>query len=393
MAEAPTEKPSTRHTWSRDPFPHAAAQSAFRALVPYCRLGESNFEVSADDTMTRVVYDARAGEADEIERLLQIAYERVLREKPAADPAPAPSGDRSRRAARRESTWTLGPGLQVFEPPAAALMAAIDQMIVRVAREIGATEYATPHLVPAELLDRVKYASSFPQHLLLCHSVAYDLDELDAFARGGRSDRGQLRNAGFALAPAACMILYPMLEGRSLDGALRCTLVGHCARFEGPRPHAPERLTAFRMREIVVVGTRAQAEAFRAQSLEFLTGLVDALKLPARLVAATDPFFGRAGASLATLQRNMGVKHELEATDADGNTLAVSSANLHGERFGSMFGIRDEEGNVAHSACLAFGLERWLHWLTSHCGEEPAGWPELLRTGLSWPVPQTEATG
>jgi hypothetical protein len=39
--------------------------------------------------------------------------------------------------------------------------------------------------------------------------------------------------------------------------------------------------------------------------------------------------------------------------------LAIASINRHGTHLTERFGISLTDGSLAHSACLAFGLDRW----------------------------------
>ena len=55
------------------------------------------------------------------------------------------------------------------------------------------------------------------------------------------------------------------------------------------------------------------------------------------------------------MQRLLGTKIEWCLPDG----LAVASINRHGAFFGDRFQIRDARGTPAHSACIAFGLDRW----------------------------------
>jgi hypothetical protein len=56
---------------------------------------------------------------------------------------------------------------------------------------------------------------------------------------------------------------------------------------------------------------------------------------------------------------------------------AVMSCNYHLEHFGEAFDIRTDDGAVAHTACVGFGLERMALALGSDAGSEI-----LVRLGL-----------
>ncbi len=64
-----------------------------------------------------------------------------------------------------------------------------------------------------------------------------------------------------------------------------------------------------------------------------------------------------------------------------GGDLAVASVNLHHGHFGSTFSIA-RDGKPAHTACLAFCIDRWVHMMCAVHGSDPADWilPDVLET-------------
>jgi hypothetical protein len=61
---------------------------------------------------------------------------------------------------------------------------------------------------------------------------------------------------------------------------------------------------------------------------------------------------------------------------------AVISVNLHREHFGQLFDIRTERGEVAHSACIGFGLERLTLALFRTHGLPLTKWPAEIQMSL-----------
>jgi seryl-tRNA synthetase len=140
----------------------------------------------------------------------------------------------------------------------------------------------------------------------------------------------------------------------------------------------------FRMREYVCVGTPERVQAFREDWLARGPDLVETLGLPHHLDAANDPFFGRAGKMVASSQRDQGLKVELLIPVNDGaSPTACLSFNYHLDHFGSTWGLRTPDGEVAHTACVGFGLERLTLALLRHHGSDLGGWPPAVRTALS----------
>ena len=68
----------------------------------------------------------------------------------------------------------------------------------------------------------------------------------------------------------------------------------------------------------------------------------------------------------AKMQRLFPVKEEFVV-----GGLAIGSVNYHRNFFGERCGILAGE-DTAHTSCLAFGLERWVHVLTDRFGSADA---------------------
>ena len=64
------------------------------------------------------------------------------------------------------------------------------------------------------------------------------------------------------------------------------------------------------------------------------------------------------------------------------NPTACCSFNYHQDKFGKAFDIRVVDGQVAHSACLGFGLERVTMALFKTHGFVPTSWPKAVRARL-----------
>jgi seryl-tRNA synthetase len=61
---------------------------------------------------------------------------------------------------------------------------------------------------------------------------------------------------------------------------------------------------------------------------------------------------------------------------------AIGSCNYHLDHFGVAFDIRTHDGEVAHSACVGFGLERVALALFKTHGLTLAQWPSQVRDVL-----------
>ena len=83
------------------------------------------------------------------------------------------------------------------------------------------------------------------------------------------------------------------------------------------------------------------------------------LGLPWRIDTASDPFFGRGGKLMAMSQVEQALKFELliPVRSAEEPT-ACMSFNYHRDHFGTTWNLRTETGEVAHTGCVAFGIDR-----------------------------------
>jgi len=187
------------------------------------------------------------------------------------------------------------------------------------------------------------------------------------------------------LSPAACYPVYPMVaaRGRLPSGGLLFDVAADCFRHEPSR--LLDRLQSFRMREFVRIGSPEEIMAFREQWMARAEGLARDLALPCALDVANDPFFGKVGQMMAVSQRQHSLKFELLIPfHAKAKPTACMSFNCHLEHFGEVWGIHDSAGAVAHTGCVAFGMDRLAVALFSNHGVDVARWPESVRQALAF---------
>ena len=105
------------------------------------------------------------------------------------------------------------------------------------------------------------------------------------------------------LAPAACYPIYPIAAERGVvpDDGYVFDVAADCFRREPSRQ--VDRFQSFRMREYVRIGTPEQIQEFREPWIERAKAIADDMGLPYTVDVASDPFFGRVGAMMATQQR------------------------------------------------------------------------------------------
>ncbi len=199
----------------------------------------------------------------------------------------------------------------------------------------------------------------------------------------GREDWSrELAAAEVMMTPAICYPLYPTATGTLPVGGRCVDLQGYAFRHE-PSPD-PARMQIFRMHEFVRLGTPADALAHRDHWLERGQEVFRSVGLATERVVANDPFFGRGGKVQKAIQREQSLKFEFVVPICSTEKpTAIGSCNYHLDHFGVAFDIRTAEGDVAHSACVGFGLERVALALFRTHGLALERWPREVRDVLA----------
>jgi seryl-tRNA synthetase len=243
-----------------------------------------------------------------------------------------------------------------------------------------------PPVMSRAQLEKSGYLKSFP-HLLGCVSCLHGSEAdirgvVERFEAGGEW-APSLAPADLVLSPAACYPVYPIAAGRGAVPAagLLFDVTCDCFRRE-PSKHL-DRLQSFRMREYVRIGTPKQIGDFRGRWIKRAQGIADQLGLAYRVEQANDPFFGRGGKLMAMSQIEQSLKFELliPLRSAEQPT-ACMSFNYHQDHFGKTWGLRTGDGELAHTGCVAFGIDRLAVALFFTHGLDLPRWPAGVREAL-----------
>jgi seryl-tRNA synthetase len=253
-------------------------------------------------------------------------------------------------------------------------------------RPTEAEVFRFPPVMSRAQLETSGYLKSFP-NLLGCVCALHGTEAeiraaADRHAAGGEWTAA-LSPADLVLSPAACYPVYPIATRRGPvpAGGLTFDVACDCFRHE-PSRHL-DRLQSFRMREYVRIGTPEEITRFRAEWIERASGLADALGLPHKVEQASDPFFGRTGQLMALSQLQQALKFELVIPVlSEEKPTACMSFNYHREHFGEAWGLHDAAGELAHTGCVAFGMDRLAVALFATHGTRPQDWPAGVRAAL-----------
>lgn len=268
---------------------------------------------------------------------------------------------------RTEATDRGSSGLAVLGPLELALRSELDRIFTSWATAAGAAPMAYQALLPVADLAALDYWQNFPQLALVAAGARNDAFGRLTAASATGFPADLLSSAEYALPSAACYAAYLDLRNSTVPAAHLITTVATCFRrerqFEGLR-----RLLSFNMREIVCLGEREASldhlATFKAKILAF----ADRLELPLDVEVATDPFF-EPSASKSLVAKLFPVKQEFVFRSSEHpEGLAISSVNFHRNFFAERCAISTEDGAVAFTSCVAFGLERWLSAVCAQFG-------------------------
>jgi len=263
----------------------------------------------------------------------------------------------------RGELWEAAPGLIGLRGRPLAVLRRIDDQLASLCAAETDDEWIVPPALLLSTLGRAEYFTSFPHWLTVASHLSDDPRTLEQIASSPSPARAAAEAAvppTAALPPAVCYHVYAALAGSTIPSRRIVTAQACCWRHEGNRLAPLERCWGFTMREIVCIGSAAECVAFRDRGVAIARRLAGALRVDCSIEPAEDPFFAPTARGRALLQRVKALKHELRVPIGDGDTTAAASFNLHEQFFGEAFDIRLASGEPAYTACVAFGLERWL---------------------------------
>jgi seryl-tRNA synthetase len=230
-------------------------------------------------------------------------------------------------------------------------------LLAKFGGDVALSLYAPP-VVARSIIEMVGYQTSFPQLLAGVSLLGEDGEPVDG---------------DVVLLPAACYGVYPVYAGTALSHQTKVNIEATCFRAE--RSSETGRLRSFQMWEIVTLGTANYCLQWRDHSIEMIRTWFEDMGLSPGVSIASDPFFGTGDRLMKSLQLSERLKIEVTANVTDHQRQAVASGNYHKDHFGRIFDIRGPDGNLAHTACIAFGFERLAMAVIDRHGPDTESWP------------------
>ncbi len=272
----------------------------------------------------------------------------------------------------------LGDGLIGLRGSLLALFRFFERKFRALAADYGADENQYPVMVPSDVLAEVGYFGHFPQHITFCSHLRGDLPVLEGVAASTDLPEveGLLATPRHVLTPAVCLPCYRQHRGVILaeDEVRTLTMQNHVFRYEGTNFRPLKRGWDFTVRDIVFFGSSDDLTRLRSEVMDRAMALCHELDLEVTIELANDPFFLDASRDKAIYQRMGEVKYEMLFPLPNDAALAASSFNLHRDFYTSVYDTRRAGGELAESACMGFGLERWVYGFLSQKGLDPAKW-------------------
>jgi len=335
-------------------------------------------EVSEDsDELQRLV--------NEVVRLSLRSYRFVEPQQPLwqhGDLARNQGGTDALRAFVAKHTVELGPGQYALVGPAARLRSTIEGKLAAIAASVGAEPWHLPSVEQTcDLIPATGYLSFSAQYVTFGYRMPAHFERLREFTSAAREQRLErpadprdLEPTGFILEPFVCHNVYRALRDTQLPAGVpgrTITALGTCYRHESFRFQPLLRQWEFSMREVVLVGTPTYVADQRQRLLEATQQLIRDLDLAAHLEIATDPFFVSEAGSARTFQALNSTKLEISLGLDESTRTAAGSFNLHGTHFTEPMQIRGADGTLAETACVAWGVERWMAAAVARWGSAP----------------------
>lgn len=253
-------------------------------------------------------------------------------------------------------------GLVIYGNAFRNVMQKLDDLILTWGKENSAIEVYYPDLYRIEDLEQCNYIDQFHPHCLFPY-----LSQTDQYIES------ETISSGFVANPAVCMHCYIQYKNTIIneDEPVKILCKGKCKRREKKGYITLERLLDFTMREIVFIGTEDFVLNKRTEFMEKAKQFMINMQLEGNICVSNDPFFLTKDKAKVDFQRKFKLKYEMNLKiPASNHMIAVGSFNYHNVNFSKAYNIRNSQNQYVHSACVAFGLERFAYACIEQLGLE-----------------------
>ena len=234
----------------------------------------------------------------------------------------------------------------------------LDKDFVSFLNEYDVKRYSIPAMIDGNVLAKCNYFESFPHHLSSVSTVKEN--RLANVSANKIVTNEDLQTHNKFLTPAACLHIYPMLEGKKIQNQNIITKA-RVYRYEGNRYNETGRFWDYTVREMVFVGSVDYVRKMLKEIMDKTITYAKNITPKAKLVQSSDVFF--------SCKRNEIKKKLPGLTDIVLINTILSDDDLTQWDYNYYFSISlinfsmpfhfDQKGSIV-SGCVGFGLERWL---------------------------------
>lgn len=262
------------------------------------------------------------------------------------------------------------------------LLEYFDAMFAKIASQLGAIEKMYPALLPIRGYAKTGYLKKTPQYAMFCLGINDSIESLEQTASAvNKNNVKQIaKEPEYALSPSACFHTYIEYENKTLDNNTIVTFRQNVFRNEG-RLNYNEigRLCDYHVREIVMIGSDEFVFEIRDKIMEKSTEILKMLGLNGDITLASDSFVVPKMQMYRKIQRIDKSKYEMHLNVNESKSISTASFNLHGKAFTDPFNICVENCEDTVTACVGFGLQRWVIAFLSQYSLDERNWPEDVK--------------
>lgn len=258
-----------------------------------------------------------------------------------------------------------------------------DSKFSEIAYELGAIEKLYPVLLPLDAYAMTGYVRKTPQYAIFCSTVnerLRDLERTDA-AIYNKKVKEIIKEPRFALSPSACFHTYIEYKDKTLKDNTIVTFKQNVFRNEGRLNYNETgRLCDYHVREIVMIGSNEIILEMRDKIMQKSKELMSKLQLIGDISLASDSFVVPKMQMYRKIQHIDKSKYEMHLNISPDKSISTASYNLHGKAFTDPFNISVENCEDTVTACVGFGLQRWVLAFFLQHGLNEESWPEEVKS-------------
>ena len=309
-----------------------------------------------------------------------------------------------------------GAGIWQIMPPYAALIRAIENMIIDdIAKPLGFQEVILPRLIPLEVEMRKGHLGIANEIIWACPPISRDPKEfeeiLDYVEITGTPPvellQKKLRSPMFGLSYAQCEPFYELYAQEIVDiEELEKNPIkfydknGPTWRWEGGGLKGLERLNEFHRIEFVYMAPPKKCIEIRDQVLEKAKKMIDkGLDLEYRIDATTAVYLEHAGITEEKKEEEEFVKtYDLtvilpfETKSRPETELEVSSFHVHTDFYAKRFHFRDKTRKTVYTGCVGIGPSRYAYITLIRHGFNYDDWPPKIKKYIGDKLPEVPKT-